>query len=208
MTGDVIALLCPTRKRVWVVGMWESRLLGEIPKSRWKLLCRFHRDGISTPLSASTAGRLAIAIRSTSLSARVLRKGDGTEQSTLGNTGVDGQDVPAGIRPMLVQLTTFSGGHTITLRRMIYGVLSLPSSVVEPLIAFLDRLSQTEVQHLHGPVLAHFDVRGLFASRSKRARRSGSDVNASGSTLSATSRSSVMSRGCQTSPIRLRRAWR
>ena len=39
------------------------------------------------------------------------------------------------ITPMLAQVTTFTVAHTITLALTIYGVLSLPSSVVEPLIA-------------------------------------------------------------------------
>jgi hypothetical protein len=29
------------------VGMWESRVLGEISKSLWKPFCGFHRDVIS-----------------------------------------------------------------------------------------------------------------------------------------------------------------
>ena len=39
------------------------------------------------------------------------------------------------IKPMLVQVTTFTVAHTMTLGLTIYGVLSLPSTVVEPLIA-------------------------------------------------------------------------
>ena len=39
------------------------------------------------------------------------------------------------MKPMLAQVTTFTIAHTITLGLTIYGVLSLPSSVVEPLIA-------------------------------------------------------------------------
>ena len=39
------------------------------------------------------------------------------------------------LRPILVQVTTFTVAHTITLAMTIFGVLSLPSSVVEPLIA-------------------------------------------------------------------------
>jgi hypothetical protein len=30
------------------VGMWESRVLGEISKRLWKSFCDFHRRGIST----------------------------------------------------------------------------------------------------------------------------------------------------------------
>ena len=39
------------------------------------------------------------------------------------------------LRPILVQVTTFTVAHTITLGLTIFGVLSLPSSIVEPLIA-------------------------------------------------------------------------
>ena len=45
------------------------------------------------------------------------------------------------------------------------------------------------------PMLGWFSEASTLASRSKRARRSGSDVNASGSTFSATSRSSLVSLG-------------
>jgi hydrogenase/urease accessory protein HupE len=39
------------------------------------------------------------------------------------------------LRPILVQVTTFTVAHTITLGLTIFGVLSLPSSIVEPMIA-------------------------------------------------------------------------
>ena len=39
------------------------------------------------------------------------------------------------LRPVVAQVTTFTVAHTITLGLTIYGVLSLPSSIVEPLIA-------------------------------------------------------------------------
>jgi len=39
------------------------------------------------------------------------------------------------LRPMLWQVTAFTLAHTITLALSVYGVVSLPSSVVEPLIA-------------------------------------------------------------------------
>ncbi|HKC24446.1 MAG TPA: HupE/UreJ family protein, partial [Thermoanaerobaculia bacterium] len=41
----------------------------------------------------------------------------------------------AELRPVLWQVTAFTVAHTITLALTIYGVVSLPSSVVEPLIA-------------------------------------------------------------------------
>ncbi len=41
----------------------------------------------------------------------------------------------AKIRPLLLQVTCFTLAHTLTLGLSIYGVISLPSSVVEPLIA-------------------------------------------------------------------------
>ena len=40
------------------------------------------------------------------------------------------------LRPLVAQVTTFTVAHTITLGLTIYGVLSLPSNIVEPLIAF------------------------------------------------------------------------
>ena len=39
------------------------------------------------------------------------------------------------LRPVLLQVTTFTIAHSITLGLTLYGVLSLPSAVVEPLIA-------------------------------------------------------------------------
>lgn len=39
------------------------------------------------------------------------------------------------LRPLLIQVTAFTVAHTITLALSIYGVFSLPSSIVEPLIA-------------------------------------------------------------------------
>lgn len=39
------------------------------------------------------------------------------------------------LRPLLVQVTAFTAAHTLTLALSIYGVVSLPSGVVEPLIA-------------------------------------------------------------------------
>ena len=41
----------------------------------------------------------------------------------------------AKIRPLLIQVTAFTVAHTITLGLSIYGVFSLPSNLVEPLIA-------------------------------------------------------------------------
>lgn len=38
-------------------------------------------------------------------------------------------------RPLLVQVTTFTVAHSITLALSLYGVISLPASIVEPLIA-------------------------------------------------------------------------
>ncbi|WP_417518732.1 HupE/UreJ family protein [Minwuia sp.] len=39
------------------------------------------------------------------------------------------------MRPLLVQVTTFTVAHSITLALSLYGVLELPASIVEPLIA-------------------------------------------------------------------------
>ena len=41
----------------------------------------------------------------------------------------------ARVRPVLVQVTTFTVAHSVTLGLSLYGVVSLPSRVVEPLIA-------------------------------------------------------------------------
>ena len=41
----------------------------------------------------------------------------------------------AKVRPLLIQVTCFTLAHTLTLGLSIYGVISLPSSIVEPLIA-------------------------------------------------------------------------
>lgn len=41
----------------------------------------------------------------------------------------------ARLRPVLVQVTTFTVAHSMTLGLSLYGVVSLPSSIVEPLIA-------------------------------------------------------------------------
>ncbi len=40
------------------------------------------------------------------------------------------------IKPMLLQVTAFTIAHSITLALSIYGVVSLPSRIVEPLIVF------------------------------------------------------------------------
>ena len=39
------------------------------------------------------------------------------------------------LRPILVQVTTFTIAHSITLALTMYGIVSLPSRIVEPLIA-------------------------------------------------------------------------
>ena len=39
------------------------------------------------------------------------------------------------LKPLLLQVTSFTVAHTVTLALSIYGVVSLPSSIVEPLIA-------------------------------------------------------------------------
>jgi hypothetical protein len=40
------------------------------------------------------------------------------------------------MRPLLVQVTCFTAAHTLTLGLSMYGVVSLPSGLVEPMIAF------------------------------------------------------------------------
>ena len=39
------------------------------------------------------------------------------------------------LAPLLIQVTAFTVAHTLTLALSVYGVVSLPSSIVEPLIA-------------------------------------------------------------------------
>jgi hydrogenase/urease accessory protein HupE len=41
----------------------------------------------------------------------------------------------ARMRPLLIQVTAFTAAHTLTLALAVYGIVSLPRSVVEPLIA-------------------------------------------------------------------------
>lgn len=41
----------------------------------------------------------------------------------------------ASLRPLLIQVTTFTIAHSVTLALGIYGIISVPSSIVEPLIA-------------------------------------------------------------------------
>lgn len=41
----------------------------------------------------------------------------------------------ASLRPLLIQITTFTLAHSVTLALGIYGIINIPSSIVEPLIA-------------------------------------------------------------------------
>jgi hypothetical protein len=58
------------------------------------------------------------------------------------------------LRPILIQVTTFTIAHSITLGLTMYGIVSLPSRVVEPLIALsiayvaLENLATTELKPL------------------------------------------------------------
>ena len=57
---SVLLFLLFSIKQYAGVGMWESRVLGEISKALWKPFCGFHRAGISTAvraLRARKAGR-------------------------------------------------------------------------------------------------------------------------------------------------------
>jgi hypothetical protein len=45
------------------VGMWESRVLGEISKSLWEPFFGFHRDGISTAVFVVSHNRLEAGMR-------------------------------------------------------------------------------------------------------------------------------------------------
>jgi hydrogenase/urease accessory protein HupE len=59
----------------------------------------------------------------------------------------------AKLRPLLIQVTAFTVAHSVTLALSVLGVVSLPSSVVEPLIALsiaLVALENLFTDRLHG----------------------------------------------------------
>ena len=64
------------------------------------------------------------------------------------------------LRPMLTQVTAFSVAHSITLGLSMYGVVSLPPSVVEPLIAL--SIVYVAVENVLRPRLSRWRVAVVF----------------------------------------------
>jgi hypothetical protein len=67
----------------------------------------------------------------------------------------------ARVKPVLVQVTAFTVAHSITLGLSIYGVVSLPSAVVEPLIAL--SIVYVAVENVLRPSLSSWRVAVVFA---------------------------------------------
>src|SRR5205814_4619732 len=65
------------------------------------------------------------------------------------------------VKPVLVQVTAFTVAHTITLALTMYGVVSLRSSVVEPLIAA--SIVYVAVENVLRPQLSPWRVALVFA---------------------------------------------
>jgi hydrogenase/urease accessory protein HupE len=65
------------------------------------------------------------------------------------------------VKPVLVQVTAFTVAHTITLALTMYGVVSLRSSVVEPLIAV--SIVYVAVENVLRPQLSPWRVALVFA---------------------------------------------
>jgi hydrogenase/urease accessory protein HupE len=65
------------------------------------------------------------------------------------------------LKPVLLQVTAFTVAHTITLALTIYGVVSLPSAVVEPLIAA--SIVYVAVENVVRPRLSAWRVALVFA---------------------------------------------
>ena len=65
------------------------------------------------------------------------------------------------LRPIIMQVTTFTLAHTITLGLTIYGVVSLPSSIVEPLIAL--SIAYVAVENLVTSELKPWRIALVFA---------------------------------------------
>ena len=64
------------------------------------------------------------------------------------------------LKPVLLQVTAFTVAHTITLALTIYGVVSLPSRIVEPLIAV--SIVYVAVENVVHPKLSHWRVALVF----------------------------------------------
>jgi hydrogenase/urease accessory protein HupE len=64
-------------------------------------------------------------------------------------------------RPVLLQVTTFTIAHSITLGLTIYGIVSLPSSIVEPLIAL--SITYVAVENLFTSTLKPWRLGLVFA---------------------------------------------
>lgn len=65
------------------------------------------------------------------------------------------------IRPVLIQVTAFTVAHTLTLGLSIYGIVSLPSSVVEPLIAL--SIVYVAIENVLARQLSRWRVAVVFA---------------------------------------------
>lgn len=65
------------------------------------------------------------------------------------------------LKPLLLQVSAFTVAHTLTLALSIYGVVSLPSRVVEPLIAL--SIVYVAVENVVAPVLRPWRVALVFA---------------------------------------------
>lgn len=64
-------------------------------------------------------------------------------------------------RPLLYQVTAFTVAHSITLALSLYGIVSLPASIVEPLIAL--SIVYVAVENIITPVLKPWRVYVVFA---------------------------------------------
>ena len=60
----------------------------------------------------------------------------------------------ASLRPLLIQVTTFTLAHSVTLALGIYGVISIPSSTVEPLIAA--SIVYVAIENIYSNKLSHW----------------------------------------------------
>ncbi len=64
------------------------------------------------------------------------------------------------LRPLLWQVTAFTVAHTITLGLSIYGIISLPASVVEPLIAL--SIAYVGIENILSPQLKPWRIALVF----------------------------------------------
>jgi hydrogenase/urease accessory protein HupE len=64
------------------------------------------------------------------------------------------------LRPLLLQVTAFTVAHTITLGLSIYGIISLPTSIVEPLIAL--SIAYVGIENILSPQLKPWRIALVF----------------------------------------------